>query len=274
MGRWRCAGCGNRICLEAAIRTSRARSHPRNFVSAPVAGPTATRRRCARFCRMGAPRARGAARAGRCLVPWDTGTECACLRARRWQSEAVPARCHSGVHSVWGRKKGRCTHTCNFCTYVYHWRSHLRPLLPPSHFSLLLCVDRRLTSIGEICILSAPIPCPRSASPAGYILTNHRRICGFDTRPSYSHRADRPHRTGGRVLETSDIPERRCRMVHGAIRLSRARVPPYCVLIWRPLPSAEAANPLPNAMSSLPPHTHRTLHIALLCPVRLPVRQA
>ena len=43
------------------------------------------------------------------------------------------------------------------------------------------------------------------------------------------------------------------------------------MLIWRPLPSAEAANPLPNAMSSLPPHTHRTLHIALLCPVRLPV---
>jgi hypothetical protein len=115
MGRWRCAGCGNRICLEAAIRTSRARSHPRNFVSAPVAGPTATRRRCARFCRMGAPRARGAARAGRYLVPWDTGTECACLRARRWQSEAVPARCHSGVHSVWGRKKGRCK-----CADVLH----------------------------------------------------------------------------------------------------------------------------------------------------------
>ena len=107
MGRWRCAGCGNRIYLEAAIRTSRARSHPRNFVSAPAAGPTATRRRCARFCRMGAPRPRGAERAGRYLVPWDTGTECACLRARRWQSEAVPARCHSGVHSVWGRKKGR-----------------------------------------------------------------------------------------------------------------------------------------------------------------------
>jgi len=42
----------------------------------------------------------------------------------------------------------------------------------------------------------------------------------------------------GRVLETSDIPERRCRMVHGAIRLSRARVPPYCALIWRPFPSA------------------------------------
>ena len=107
MGRWRCAGCGNRICLEAAIRTSRARSHPRNFVSAPAAGPTATRRRCARFWRMGAPRARGAARAGRYLVPWDTGTECACLRARKWQSEAVPARCHSGVHTVWGRKQGR-----------------------------------------------------------------------------------------------------------------------------------------------------------------------
>ena len=96
-----------RITTQAAIRKSCARSHPRNFVSAPVAGPTATRRRCARFCRMGAPRARGAARAGRYLVPWDTGTECACLRARKWQSEAVPARCHSGVHSVWGRKKGR-----------------------------------------------------------------------------------------------------------------------------------------------------------------------
>jgi len=131
MGRWRCAGCGNRICLEAAIRTSCARSHPRNFVSAPVAGPTATRRRCARLCRMGAPRARGAARAGRYLVPWDTGTECACLRARKWQSEAVPARCHSGVHSVWGRKKGRFT-SLRDPSRVQRYLPRLRLLLPHS----------------------------------------------------------------------------------------------------------------------------------------------
>ena len=138
MGRWRCAGCGNRICLEAAIRTSRARSHPRNFVSAPVAGPTATRRRCARFCRMGAPRARGAARAGRCLVPWDTGTECACLRARRWQSEAVPARCHSGVHSVWARKKGRF----NTISDLGRWESRisgLRSLTISRHKLIFMC---------------------------------------------------------------------------------------------------------------------------------------
>ena len=47
-------------------------------------------------------------------------------------------------------------------------------------------------------------------------------------------------------------------MVHGAIGLWRARVPPHSVLIWRTLPSAEAANHLPSAVSSLPPHTHRT----------------
>ena len=107
MGRWRCAGCGNRICLEAAIRTSRARSHPRNFVSAPVAGPTATRRRSARFCRMGSPRAREAGRAGRALVPWLTGTECTCPRTQRSQRDAAAADCHSRVHCVWGPKKVR-----------------------------------------------------------------------------------------------------------------------------------------------------------------------
>ena len=37
----------------------------------------------------------------------------------------------------------------------------------------------------------------RSPWPAGYILAKHRRICGFHTRPSYSHRADHPHRAGG-----------------------------------------------------------------------------
>jgi hypothetical protein len=36
----------------------------------------------------------------------------------------------------------------------------------------------------------------RSPWPAGYILAKHRRICGFHTRPSYSHRADHPHRAG------------------------------------------------------------------------------
>ena len=101
-------------------------------------------------------------------------------------------------------------------------------------------------------------PCPRSDSPARYILANIERICGLHTRPSYSHRADHPHRAGGRALERSDIAKRRLRMVHGAIGLWRARVPPHSVLIWRTLPSAEAANHLPSAVSSLPPHTHRT----------------
>jgi hypothetical protein len=31
-----------------------------------------------------------------------------CLRPRRSQREAAAARCHSCVHSVWDRKKGRC----------------------------------------------------------------------------------------------------------------------------------------------------------------------
>ena len=35
MGRWRCAGCGNRICLEAAIREALS-------PAVPVAGPTAS----------------------------------------------------------------------------------------------------------------------------------------------------------------------------------------------------------------------------------------
>ena len=121
MGRWRCAGCGNRICLEAAIRTSRARSHPRNFVSAPVAGPTATRRRCARFCRMGAPRARGAARAGRYLVPWDTGMECACLRAPGGGRVRPCRRVATRVSIVSGSKKR--TRRCNRDIAIAHLKS-------------------------------------------------------------------------------------------------------------------------------------------------------
>ena len=77
-------------------------------------------------------------------------------------------------------------------------------------------------------------------------------------------RAPRPRPPGrkgrrGRVLERSDVAERRIRTLQGAIGLRRARVPPYSMLIWRPLPSAEAANPLPSDVISLPPHTHRIL---------------
>ena len=118
--------------------------------------------------------------------------------------------------------------------------------------------DFGLTSPQKTNILERSTPCPRSDSPARYILANIGRICGLHTRPSYSHRADHPHRAGGRALERSDIAKRRLRMVHGAIGLWRARVPPHSVLIWRTLPSAEAANHLPSAVSSLPPHTHRT----------------
>ena len=74
-------------------------------------------------------------------------------------------------------------------------------------------------------------------------------------------RAPRPRPPGrrgrrGRVLERSDVAERRIRTLQGAIGLRRARVPPYSMLIWRPLPSAEAANPLPSDVSGLPPHTY------------------
>ena len=53
-------------------------------------------------------------------------------------------------------------------------------------------------------------------------------------------------------------------MVCGAIVLRRARVPPCSMLIWRPLPSAEAANPLPSDVSGLPPHTHCISHCSPL----------
>ena len=107
MGLSREADRGNRTFSAAAIWVCTARSDPSNFVSAPSAAPTAIQRRSAQFCRMGSPRAREAGRAGRALVPWLTGTECTCPRARRSQREAAAARCHSRVHCVWGPKKGR-----------------------------------------------------------------------------------------------------------------------------------------------------------------------
>ena len=107
--------------------------------------------------------------------------------------------------------------------------------------------------------LSRSIPCPQSGYSVRYILATLGEICSFHTRPSHSQRADHPHRATGRELERSDVAERRLRMVCGAIGLRRARVPPCSMLIWRPLPSAEAANPLPSDVISLPPHTHRIL---------------
>ena len=104
--------------------------------------------------------------------------------------------------------------------------------------------------------LSRSIPCPQSGYSVRYILAKLGEICSFHTRPSHSQRADHPHRATGRELERSDVAERRLRMVCGAIGLRRARVPPCSMLIWRPLPSAEAANPLPSDVSGLPPHTY------------------
>ena len=51
--------------------------------------------------------AHGAERGGRAVVPWHSRSDCTCLRPRRSQREATPARCHSRVHSVWDRKKVR-----------------------------------------------------------------------------------------------------------------------------------------------------------------------
>ena len=109
MDSWRCGVCGNRIYLAAAIRSAYARSHVRNFVSAPAAVPTVVQRSFARFGRVGSSCAHGAGRGGAAVVPWHGGTDCTCLRPRRSQREAAAARCHSCVHSVWDRKKGRCT---------------------------------------------------------------------------------------------------------------------------------------------------------------------
>ena len=106
---WQCGVCGNRIYLAAAIRSAYARSHVRNFVSAPAAVPTVVQRSFARFGRVGSSCAHGAGRGGAAVVPWHGGTDCTCLRPRRSQREAAAARCHSCVHSVWDRKKGRCT---------------------------------------------------------------------------------------------------------------------------------------------------------------------
>ena len=107
MDGWHCGVCGNRIYSAAAIWTCYARTHPSNFVSAPPAVPTAVRRTFARFGRVGSTCAHGAERGGRAVVPWHSRTDCTCLRPRRSQREATPARCHSRVHSVWDRKKGR-----------------------------------------------------------------------------------------------------------------------------------------------------------------------
>ena len=108
MDSWRCGVCGNRIYSAAAIWTCYARTHPSNFVSALPAVPTVVQRTFARFGRVSSSCAHGAGRGGGAVVPWHGGTDCTCLRPRRSQREAAAARCHSCVHSVWDRKKGRC----------------------------------------------------------------------------------------------------------------------------------------------------------------------
>ena len=104
-----CGVCGNRIYSAAAIWTCYARTHPSNFVSALPAVPTVVQRTFARFGRVSSSCAHGAGRGGGAVVPWHGGTDCTCLRPRRSQREATAARCHSRVHTVWDRKKGRCT---------------------------------------------------------------------------------------------------------------------------------------------------------------------
>ena len=111
MDGWHCGVCGNRIYSAAAIWTCYARTHPSNFVSALPAVPTVVQRTFARFGRVGSTCARGAERGCRAVVPWHSRSDCTCLRPRRSQREATPARCHSRVHSVWDRKKGRFTST-------------------------------------------------------------------------------------------------------------------------------------------------------------------
>ena len=106
MDGWHCGG-GNRIYSAAAIWTCYARTHPSNFVSALPAVPTVVQRTFARFGRVSSSCAHGAGRGGGAVVPWHGGTDCTCLRPRRSQREAAAARCHSCVHSVWDRKKGR-----------------------------------------------------------------------------------------------------------------------------------------------------------------------
>ena len=104
-----CGVCGNRIYSAAAIWTCYARTHPSNFVSALPAVPTVVQRTFARFGRVSSSCAHGAGRGGGAVVPWHGGTDCTCLWPRRSQREATAARCHSRVHTVWDRKKGRCT---------------------------------------------------------------------------------------------------------------------------------------------------------------------
>ena len=102
-----CGVCGNRIYSAAAIWTCYARTHPSNFVSALPAVPTVVQRTFARFGRVSSSCAHGAGRGGGAVVPWHGGTDCTCLWPRRSQREATAARCHSRVHTVWDRKKGR-----------------------------------------------------------------------------------------------------------------------------------------------------------------------
>ena len=86
-------GLGSKSCEKLCLR--------------PAAVPTVVQRSFARFGRVGSSCAHGAGRGGAAVVPWHGGTDCTCLRPRRSQREATPARCHSRVHSVWDRKKGR-----------------------------------------------------------------------------------------------------------------------------------------------------------------------
>ena len=125
MDGWHCGVCGNRIYLAAAIRSAYARSHLRNFVSAPRAAvPTVVQRtfarRLAEWVGSSCAHARTAGRGGGAVVPWRGGTDCTCLRPGRSQREAAAARCHSCVHSVWDRKKGHFTLVLSI-SYIFTW---------------------------------------------------------------------------------------------------------------------------------------------------------
>ena len=114
-----------------------------------------------------------------------------------------------------------CAHVGSLCAHV-----RLAGALPPSHV--------RLDSVRSSA-MGAPLDLP--GRPGTFLQSIEEYADSIHGRAT----AIAPiilTAPAGRVLETSDIPERRCRMVHGAIRLSRARVPPYCALIWRPFPSA------------------------------------
>jgi hypothetical protein len=156
MDGWHCGVCGNRIYSAAAIWTCYARTHPSNFVSALPAVPTVVQRplhglaEWARHART---------EPGEAAELWYRGTVgpiAPCLRPRRSQREAAAARCHSCVHSVWDRKKGRCklrqarpqASSSAFGACVLTFPVDPKPLV--WFVNCLGCVDRACSSLHSI----------------------------------------------------------------------------------------------------------------------------